>query len=335
MDKPNILFLMGIPDQRIANIDFDESGKPDLKLDGNCGIDYLKRDGRLSGAELTLGGPDNQINLELDRKPDLVFNRICSPEGNVRALKMAIKLAEMFERDNIPILNHPKNVLQSSRDRAPDLYRDIDGLVVPPVKLLESPRFKTIMEHLEAGSISFPFIIRTTIDHNGRNMVLVSKESDLEELDVLPFDGRDYVIVNYVDYRDSEGYFTKYRVFKIGNNIVPRQLIVSDQWKIHGEEMDNAINQQPEVKEKRDVFRSDPALFLGAERMTVLQAIFQRLGLDYVGVDFALLPDGRVLLFEANACMKIVMQNRSERAARRNAGIKDGFVQYILERMGK
>ncbi len=335
MDKPNILFLMGIPDQRVATIDFDESGNPDLKLDGNCGIEYLKRDGRLSGTELTLGGPDNRISLELDRKPDIVFNRICSPEGNVRALKMAIKLSEAFGRDNIPILNHPRNVLLSSRDRAPDLYRDIEGLVVPPVKLLESPRLKTVIEHLEAGAISFPFIIRTTVDHNGMNMVLVSGESDLEELDVLPFDGRDYVVVSYIDYRDDEGYFSKYRLFKIGNNIVPRQMILSNQWKIHGEEMDNVINQRPELKEKRDAFRSDPESILGAERMAVLHEVFQRLGLDYVGADFAPLPDNRVLLFEANACMKIVMKNRSERAARRNAGIKDGFVQYILERIGQ
>jgi glutathione synthase/RimK-type ligase-like ATP-grasp enzyme len=36
-----------------------------------------------------------------------------------------------------------------------------------------------------------------------------------------------------------------------------------------------------------------------------LAAIGQTLGLDYAGVDFALSPDGSVLVFEANATMVI------------------------------
>ena len=39
--------------------------------------------------------------------------------------------------------------------------------------------------------------------------------------------------------------------------------------------------------------------------MTALEEIGARLGLDYGGVDFSLLPDGRVLVFEANAAMLV------------------------------
>jgi glutathione synthase/RimK-type ligase-like ATP-grasp enzyme len=334
MSTPNILFLIGIPDKRLARIVFDESGNPDLKLEGNCAVDYLKKDPRISGAELTLGGPGN-VELELDSRPDLVFNRICSPEGNGRALEMAIRLSETFERDNIPILNHPKRVLLSSRDRAPSVFEGIEGLVVPSVRCFKSPRLKEIIELLDSGEISYPFIIRTVADHNGRNMVRVMEEADLENLDVLPFDGRDYVIVRYVDYSDEHGYFTKYRLLKMGDTFVPRQLIISDRWRVHGEDMENELSQKPQIKEKRNSFRSDPAAIIGKKAMDVLNAVFERLGLDYAGVDFSLLPDGRVLLFEANACMKIVMKNRSEKAAKRNAGIKDGFIEYIYQRARK
>jgi glutathione synthase/RimK-type ligase-like ATP-grasp enzyme len=39
--------------------------------------------------------------------------------------------------------------------------------------------------------------------------------------------------------------------------------------------------------------------------MAALEALTHRLGLDYAGVDFALAPDGTVLVFEANAAMTI------------------------------
>jgi hypothetical protein len=42
---------------------------------------------------------------------------------------------------------------------------------------------------------------------------------------------------------------------------------------------------------------------LGPAAMQVLRAIGQRLNLDYCGVDFSLLEDGRILLFETNATM--------------------------------
>jgi glutathione synthase/RimK-type ligase-like ATP-grasp enzyme len=45
---------------------------------------------------------------------------------------------------------------------------------------------------------------------------------------------------------------------------------------------------------------------LGAHAMSGLEQLRDALGLDYGGVDFGLAPDGRILLFEANATMAIV-----------------------------
>ena len=45
---------------------------------------------------------------------------------------------------------------------------------------------------------------------------------------------------------------------------------------------------------------------LGPRAMAALSGIFDVLGLDYGGIDFALAADGSVVLFEANATMAIV-----------------------------
>ena len=52
-------------------------------------------------------------------------------------------------------------------------------------------------------------------------------------------------------------------------------------------------------------FLEAPAEVLGPRALAALAAIGQRLDLDYCGADFSLLPDGRVLLFEANATMLV------------------------------
>ena len=41
------------------------------------------------------------------------------------------------------------------------------------------------------------------------------------------------------------------------------------------------------------------------DAMRALTEVCERLGLDYAGIDFALSPDGSVLLFEANATMVV------------------------------
>jgi glutathione synthase/RimK-type ligase-like ATP-grasp enzyme len=52
-------------------------------------------------------------------------------------------------------------------------------------------------------------------------------------------------------------------------------------------------------------FIDDPRAVLGAAAMTAIGDIGRRLDLDYAGIDFGVLPDGRVLLFEANATMLV------------------------------
>jgi glutathione synthase/RimK-type ligase-like ATP-grasp enzyme len=46
------------------------------------------------------------------------------------------------------------------------------------------------------------------------------------------------------------------------------------------------------------------------------------MGLDYAGVDFSLLPDGRVLLFEANATMLVHPEAADGPLAHKNPAIE-------------
>jgi len=56
----------------------------------------------------------------------------------------------------------------------------------------------------------------------------------------------------------------------------------------------------------------DPGKVLGPASLAAIEAIGNRLDLDYAGVDFALLPDGRILVFEANATMLVHLHDAQE-----------------------
>ena len=66
-----------------------------------------------------------------------------------------------------------------------------------------------------------------------------------------------------------------------------------------------------------------PEQALGKPAMDALREIRNRIPLDIYGIDFNLLPDGRIVFFEANAAMHISMREREDlletRMAMRNA----------------
>jgi glutathione synthase/RimK-type ligase-like ATP-grasp enzyme len=63
--------------------------------------------------------------------------------------------------------------------------------------------------------------------------------------------------------------------------------------------------QNASFREEERRFLKDMSAVLGTRAMQALHGICSTLGLDYAGVDFALSPEGSVLLFEANATMVV------------------------------
>jgi len=69
-----------------------------------------------------------------------------------------------------------------------------------------------------------------------------------------------------------------------------------------------------------------PEKTLGKPAMAALHEIRNRIPLDFYGIDFDMLPDGRVLFFEANAAMNLSLSDApvSSRRVRRCVRQYDG-----------
>jgi hypothetical protein len=108
---------------------------------------------------------------------------------------------------------------------------------------------------------------------------------------------------HFIDYRSADGYYRKYRIIFIDRRPYPYHLAIGPQWIVHYYTADMESHAWKISEEW--AFLQDPAGVLGAAAMAAITAIGVAMDLDYAGIDFSLLPDGRVLVFEANPTMLV------------------------------
>jgi hypothetical protein len=112
-----------------------------------------------------------------------------------------------------------------------------------------------------------------------------------------------FYVAPFVDYRSSDGYFRKYRIVFVDRVPYPVHLAIHDDWAIW---YYNAQMQRSAWKRDEEAdFLADMARALGPRALRALHALGQRIDLDYVGLDCAVLPDGRLLVFEVETGMLV------------------------------
>jgi hypothetical protein len=138
----------------------------------------------------------------------------------------------------------------------------------------------------------------------------------------------------YVDYRAADGNYRKYRIIFIDRRPYPYHLAISADWMVHyySAQMENF----PWKLEEERHFLQDPESALGHAGWRAIEAVGKRLNLDYAGIDCSLLPDGRILVFEANPTMLVHPEAAAGPLGHKNPYIQrifDAFEQMLLERI--
>jgi hypothetical protein len=123
---------------------------------------------------------------------------------------------------------------------------------------------------LEADTLQFPLLLRRPGFHTGEHFVYVAHRNELPR--------------------------------------AIESLSVSTDWKVHY--FSSAMAQSPSLREQERCFLDDMPAALGATAMRALKQICSTLELEYAGIDFAVAPDGSILLFEANATMVVFPPSR-------------------------
>ena len=149
----------------------------------------------------------------------------------------------------------------------------------------------------------FPLLLRAPGFHAGRHFVRVeTREGLAAAMARLP--GDELLAMSVLDARGGDGLHRKYRVMIIDGALYPLHLAISSNWKVHYFSADMA--DAPARREEERRFLEAMPQALGPRALAALAGIGEAVGLDYFGVDFALSPDGSLLMFEANAAMAML-----------------------------
>ena len=193
-----------------------------------------------------------------------------------------------------PVINHPARIQNTGRVAISQLCTGIAGLIAPRVALTSRS------DLLTTAQTEYPLLLRAPGFHTGQHFVRVDAPEDLARaIALLPGDA--LFAIEYLDASGADGMTRKYRVMFIDGAIYPWHLAIAADWKVHY--YTAAMVDHPSHREEEKRFLDNMAETLGGRAMAALHALQHALALDYAGVDFALAPDGSVLLFEANATM--------------------------------
>jgi tetratricopeptide (TPR) repeat protein len=222
--------------------------------------------------------------------------------GDADLCALALERAEVLAaRTTAPVINRPDRVKITGRAENARRLGAIPDVIAPRIETWTRARLAPGAD-LESG-FGFPLLLRSPGFHTGRHFVYVERREALAGA-LAALKGEDLLAIEYLDARGADGRARKYRVMFIDGVLYPLHLAVSSDWKVHYFSADMARHAAFREEERR--FLRDMPGVLGPRAMRALERVCATLALEYAGIDFALAPDGAVLLFEANATMALV-----------------------------
>jgi len=234
---------------------------------------------------------------------DLLLNTIADADTEHNSLKSL----EVYtsKHPDVPIVNHPSNVLKTTRDQNYQRLNALPGIRFPKTErfLVGDKPVPTIIDEIEVAAFAFPLIIRETGTHTAVSTMLVSEKSELETY-LADVSGDSVYVIEFVENASTEGHYTKMRFFAIEGQLYPVVRHVDKVWNVHGGNRKVFMNDHTWMVEKEKQFLSNPASVIGKDTFALLQKLPDFVGLEFFGFDFTILDDGTVLIFELNPAMR-------------------------------
>ena len=320
------LSLMGVQDSGLVQAEQLPNGALHLLFQGT--EDFLRYVPRGSGLKVTkallLGEGRTRSRPRVDNF-DVVVNSIADPDASHLALEEA---ASLLEGAMVPVINHPTRVLRTTRDGIAAMLQDVEGLHVPRTLRVTPRRLADVEAVVRRGGIDYPFLFRPAGTHGGTALDRITGPGDLPTLEKYAFDGRDYYLTSFVDFRSPDGLYRKLRFFVVDGRPYPRHMIITDQWNIHQRNRLDRMAADPALRaeEMRFIEDFDPA------SVPAIEEIHRRVGLDYFAVDCARLQDGQLVVFEVNAGARLANDARGG-LPRHVRTIVSAMVRMIRERV--
>ncbi len=267
----------------------------------NTPIDFLMRG---SNAVLMLYYVDSQTpDLRDLPEHDVAFIAIGESETNVPVLA---NLERLLDGWGGPIVNgNPRNIAALTRDRVAAMFGGETSIVAPATVRAD----RASLHQLAHGQIglsallrnaAFPIIVRPFGSHAGEGL---EKINGPEEIGAYLENRAEphFYLAPFVDYAGPDGFFRKQRIAVIDGRPFPSHLALSSHWMVHY--LNSGMQENEAWRAEEAAWMRDFDTDFAVRHAPAFDALTRKIGLDYFIIDCAEMPDGRLLLFEAQVAM--------------------------------
>jgi tetratricopeptide (TPR) repeat protein len=270
---------------------------------GNTPVEYLFKDTAYDTDTLALFA-SNEYDVEpLKKDVDVVVNLISDADQSETVLPLAIDLVGRLGK---PTVNDPGMIRRTTRNAIADLLAGIAGSRVPKVLRQNAGDDFSVAALQAALPVTSAILARPAGTHGGDDFEKIEDPAELTAF-LAQHPDTDHYLIEYIDYRSADGHFRKYRFIFVDGQVLPYHLAIGNDWKVHHTSTDMVHHQW--MQQEEETFLSDPTTVFNAGHYQVLQAIQQRVGLEYFGIDCGLDRAGNLVVFEVNASMLVHARN--------------------------
>ena len=229
-----------------------------------------------------------------------------------------------------PVVNLPQHIAHTSRDGLCARLQDVPGVAMPRTARLHRAQLQALASgELQVGSLlpgdDFPLIVRPLGSHAGHDLERMASAADLQAY-LQKVDAERFYIARFVDYRNEDGQFRKYRIALIDGLPYICHFAVSSHWMIHylNAGMDESTVKREE--EARIMAHFDDEF--ARRHAQAFAAIDARMLMPYLGIDCAETRDGELLVFEADNAMIVHAMDAEEMYPYKRPAMRKVFAAF-------
>jgi hypothetical protein len=235
---------------------------------------------------------------------DIAFVAISHSDERAPLIKRLDPLMGQWPR---PVVQSPARLLQTSREGIFSLLRTVSGIEVPPVVRVSRDNLEEFRNgatdiRADAQSLSFPLLLRPIDSHAGKSLRKCTDPVEIASY-LAETPDLEFYVTQFVDYADGDGMYRKLRIVLIEGRPLLCHMAVADTWMIHYANAGMLQSAEKRLEEARAMAEFDTGFAM--RHANAFEEIYRRVGLEYLGIDCGETPNGKLLIFEADAAMVI------------------------------
>lgn len=267
---------------------------------------------------------------------DLMLNTIACPDSKQASLLAAARFVDRYP--HVRLINHPRKVLETTRNRNSVRLNTIGGVTFPKTEKVwwSGDALDEIINTIVGWGFEFPMIVRKAGSQTGQTVVLLDNEQALREHFENSPTNQEYYIIQFQDCPLRHNVYHKMRLFFIDGTLYPVANVFNNTWNTHSGDRYNIMDKTEWMQAQERAYLGDPCGYLGYENFNRMHTIRDLVGLDFFGIDFTILPEGTIFIFELNAAMRHNFDHAGNFPYTRPylEKISDAFARMVKDRLG-